>query len=158
MSIGHIVHGQPMSKSIWTNMVTPKSSRNIFCPNGLCPDTPKVQWTKPNGHGLPKYAHILKISRVSNLVFGEKKSEITNSQLVSVYLSSLESRLASPPRLSISRAVSLRLVSPSLEQCLSASSLHLSSCVSPSRLSSPSLTLSLIRFRSLHLDSPLFAI
>ena len=131
ISIGHIVHGRPMSKSIWTNIVKPKSARNIFCPNGLCPDTPKVQWTKPNGHGPPKYAHILKISRVS-IWRKNLKSKIHN-------WFSGESRLASPPR-------------------LSASSLHLSSSVSPPRLSSPSLTLSLIRFRSLHLDSPLFAI
>ena len=76
MSNGRTVHGQPMSKSIWTNMYTPKSVQKIFYSNGWRPNIlmaqmGKTKWTWP--------AKILKISRT--LFIGEKSSLFSCRQI-----------------------------------------------------------------------------
>ena len=62
MSNERTVHGQSMSKSVWTNMDTPKSVQKIFCSNGRRSNTPMIQMDKTKWTWV---AQILKISRIS---------------------------------------------------------------------------------------------
>ena len=74
MSIGHIVHGRPMSKSIWTNMVTPKYARNISVQIDYAQMRPESNGQNQIDMGCPNTL-IFKKKYLKSQIFGEKEKE-----------------------------------------------------------------------------------